>query len=384
LGTRPHDPGLGLQIANDLSWVWVVLGDGVAVHRVRAALAAAVAAGVASPYPRVLALLGLAWLEASAGDVAQGHAAVSEAISLLESDGDAYLDAKSKWYLAYVLSQQGRFPESLALLEESRPMFRELGYEWEQAASWVLTAHCAVAAGDPASAEAACREAERDLGRLPDPWLLVHTEAMLGAVAQTAHQFADACEHLGRAARDAGELGFAATEAYHLANLGRAQQQRGDIEAAADTLHRAVETARATADLRVAALARTRLSRVLREQGHLDAARTTLQLARDWYQASGGGDGSRLADYVAASMTSQFAAVDIERLEALLADAHEAGDIEIELLALDVLARVRADAGDLSAAGILLDKADSIMPAARHHVVESDRVDAVHARRIVG
>ena len=303
--------------------------------------------GAASAHERVLALLGLSWLEASAGDVAQGHAAVSEALDLLElGQLMRYLHAKGKWYLAYVLSQQGRFPESLALLEESRPMFRELGYDWEQAASWVLTAPLRGRSRRSVGGRSGVL-ARPSASSIVFPirgcsFMPRRCSAQSRNPNTVSH---DACEHLGRAARDAEQLGFAATEAYHLANLGRAQQQHGDLEAAADTLHRAIEAARATADLRVAALARTRLSRVLREQGRLDAARTTLQLARDWYHASGGGDGARLADYLAASMTSSSAPTKSSDSRRSSPTRASAEDMRSNCSTLDVLARVSADAG---------------------------------------
>ncbi len=378
-----HDPSLAVTIADDLGWAWVVLGDALGAQRLRGTLAAADA--VIESDQRISVLLACAWLEASAGDLEDARAAVAEARKLLEPETNAYLCAKVEWYTAYVVSQEGRPDDSLDALARSRIVFQELQCSWEEAAGWVLAAHCEGARGDPAAAHDSCVEAARQLELVGDPWLLIHVEAMLGSVAQAQHHFDEACEHLARAAARAEQLGFAATEAYHLANLGRAQQQAGDLLAAANTLRRAIDVARATGDLRVTALARTRLSRVLLSQGDTDAARPVLQAAHRWYHESGGGDGARLADYLLASLDASQGRADAPaRLESILAEARASGDTEVEVLCLDALALSRAHAGDTSGAVDLLESADSLLPAARHHVTDADRSDADDARRLIG
>jgi hypothetical protein len=53
------------------------------------------------------------------------------------------------------------------------------------------------------------------------------------------------------------------------------------------------------------------------------------------------------------------------------------------VLALDALARARAEAHDTSAASDLLDTADDLMPSATHLITDADRIDAHHARSLV-
>ena len=375
-----HDPVLALTIAAHLGWVWIVLGDAVAAHRLRAALTTA--EDIAPAGLRIGGLLSLGWIQAAAGDVDLGHAAVVEAIELLADLEDDYSTARTDFFLAYVLSQKGQFDESLLLLERARQTFSELGRAWDEAGSWVLTAHVTLAIGDQPAAVHACSEAARLLDGTGDPWYLVHTDAMLGAAAQAAHRFADACAHLDRAAATSHRQGFAGSEAYHRANLGRAQQQGGDLDTAAHTLERAIEMARATGDLRIASLARLRLSRVLRQQGDLDSALTYGRAAQDWYRSSGGGDHALLADCLVAAMDRRApddAAVAV--LERVLADARQAGDLEVEVLALDALARRSADSGDTAAAAALLGQADALMPTARIRVTDDDRLDAQAVRQ---
>jgi tetratricopeptide (TPR) repeat protein len=215
-----------------------------------------------------------------------------------------------------------------------------------------------------------------------DPWFLVHAEAMLGAIAQAEGHYADACDHLGRAADAAQRQGFASSEAYHRANLGRAQQQSGDLDDAALSLQAAIDVGRAAGDLRVVALARMRLGRVLREQGDLDAARALFIAAQTWYRASGGGDHALLTDCLVA-VTEPSVADAGELVDGVLGEARRTGDVEVEVLTLDAMAHWSAVDGDLEAATAWLELADAAMGAARLRVTGADRIDAQATRRLL-
>jgi tetratricopeptide (TPR) repeat protein len=207
---------------------------------------------------------------------------------------------------------------------------------------------------------------------------------MLGGLAQAENRFADATAHLERAADATHKLGFVAAEAHHLANLGRAQEQRGDRQAAIATLQRAIETAHATGDLRTGALAGARLGRVLRSAGQRQPARDIARLAQRWYSTAGGGDGAALAEYVLAALDADERAPNAaEHLGYVLATARHARDVEVEVLALDALARVNAEQGRTTDAREMLDTADRVMSAARHLVTDLDRIDRDRARSIL-
>lgn len=375
-----HDPLLALTIATRLGWVWMLAGDHTGAERMRAALTAA-----GSDAPDQLQLSGellLGWLQSSGGDVEFGHATVVEAIERFDFADDDLARARADFFLAYVLSQRGDFEGCRTVLDRSRPVFVECEQAWDEAANWVLLGHVTLAGGDPSQAMKACAEATRLLVDVRDPWFLVHTEAMLGAVAQAEGNFTDACSHLGRAADAAHSQGFASSEAYHRANLGRAQQQHGDLAAAALSLETAVDVARAAGDLRVASLARMRLGRVLREQGDLDAARTLFLAAQSWYRASGGGDHALLTDCLVA-VTEPSAADAGELLDTVLAEARRIGDFEVEVLALDAMACRSAADGDLDEAARWLELADAAMGAARLRVTDADRIDAQTTRQLL-
>ena len=196
---------------------------------------------------------------------------------------------------------------------------------------------------------------------------------MVGGLAQAQHRFGAATFHLRRAAQAAHNPGFGAAEALHLANLGRAQQQSGDHQGAKTTLERAIDAALAAGDLRLVATARVRLARVLRFLGERESAREIVKSAQRWYVSAGGGEGAALADYVLASLAVDDGAV--QSLSAILEAARRAGDVEVELLTLDLMARIQAERGDLTPARATLDEADRLLPTARHLVTDSDRID---------
>ena len=286
--------------------------------------------------------------------------------------------------LSFVRSQQGRAADALALLDRCRPAFAERGQAWEEAASWVLTAWAEIASGRLAEAPAACARALELLQPLGDNWGRIHAEAMLGELAQAQHRYAEATGHLGRAAEAAHALGFGAAESHHLTNLGRAQHQLGDHEAARATLARAIEIGTASADLRTVALARIRLGRVLRDLGETDAAREQVRAGRDWYAAAGSGEGQALAGFLLAALAADADEPAAEaRLDQVLAAARRSGNLEIQVLALDALARWSAEHGRHDHARLALREADRLWPGVAHLVTEADRTDRVRALELL-
>ena len=377
--THEHDPVLSLRMANDLGWAWAVLGFGpVAARRVRDAVAAA---GIgAAGRDRAKGMLLAGWLEASGGDLDQATADIDAGMRM----GDDESRSEGQLYLAFIRSQQGRGQDALDLLATCRAEFHRRGLRWEEGASWLLAAWAHIVLGDTAAGKAACDEALRLLGPVGDQWALNHADGMLGGLAQAEQRYSDAVAHLRRAAEATSRLGFAAAEAHHLANLGRAQEQGGDRPAAAASLHRAIDAGEAAGDLRTAALARVRLGRVLRSAGDRPAARGAVEVGAAWYQAAGGGDAAVLAQYLAAALDADAGEpTALVHLQAVLDAAREAHDTEVEVLALDTLAWVHAEAGHVATARDLLDTARVLSPAVAHLLSEHDRLDRDRAEALL-
>ena len=64
------------------------------------------------------------------------------------------------------------------------------------------------------------------------------------------------------------------------------------------------------------------------------------------------------------------------RLAAILDEAHHDDDAVVEVFALDALARIAAEAGDIDTARRLCARADRRMADASHLITDLDRTDA--------
>jgi len=370
-----RDPLLALSIVNGFGWAWIVLGDSRGVHRILAALEAA---GDTAPIPdRAGALLLAGWIQASAGHLELARDHIAAATELAEAISDVDLQARCCYYMAYVVSHHGEFDHAMQLTDRSHALYDGLDRPWDQAANWLFAARAAISARDRVRAAEARDQVEHWLRTVADPWLHVRRDAMLGELARLEHRFDDAVVHIGRAAETSARLGFLQTEAYQVFSLGRAQCQAGDYATGAATLALAIEKAEATGDARLAALARVHLGRVLRALGRVAPARTALEAACAWHRAEGGGEQAALGECL-------LAALDGAQLQlvAILDAARVDDDAPVEVFALDALARIAAETGDIAKAQHLCETADRRMEAASHAITDRDRTDARSVRQI--
>jgi predicted ATPase/DNA-binding SARP family transcriptional activator len=376
-----HDPALGLQIATGFGWAWVLLGDGrFGSERIVAALAAAASTSTAEERVRPLAFI--AWLEVTS-NIEQARTAAEEAVVAADSTDDSYLAAFSRSALALVLIQSGGIDRASELLDESRRLLDE-SHPWDLGGTWILTAHAALLRGNTVAAGAASSEADRLLRPLGDDWILDHLDALLGYIAQAEERYADAATHLSRAAAAAGRFGYASTEGSHLDTLGRVLEQAGEINKAITTFERVIEIGRTTRQLRLIALGRVHLGRVLRRDGDRTAALFAIRAADHWFASSGGGDGAALAACLHSAMDAEDGDAGADtRLRVVLEHARGQHTPDIEIMAMDALARSAAIAHDLVSASGLLDAADDLMPSARHLLGSADRLDGDHARTLI-
>ncbi len=395
-----HDPLLGLRIVNGFGWGWVVLGDSRGAQRIVAALDTAGDDGLV--LDRASALLLAAWIEASTGHLKLARDHITAATELANTVNDLDLHARCSYYLAYVISHHGEFRHAMELTDRAHSLYQGLDRPWDQAANWLFAARAAISAGDQERSVEALERVQHWLETVDDPWLHVRCEAMLGELARLHHRFDDAVLHLGRAAETSRRLGFLQAEAYQLSSLGRAQCQAGDYRIGSATLELAVDKAEATGDVRLAALTRVHLGRVLRASGHVERARTAVEAATRWHRAAGGGEQAALGECLLAAMDAADGVPSAqERLVAILddarigSDAHDAQDAHdahaartasaahVEVFALDALARIAAQSGDIEMARHLCESADRRMEAASHFITDLDRSDAHVVRALL-
>lgn len=366
-----HDPGSGLRIANGFGWTWVVLGDGPAgASRVRQALTSE-----APPRERAAALLLAGWLEASAGNVALAADDLDGAGDLAAGLEDAVLSADVDRHRAFLAIQQGRPDEVMARAATSLATYRSLGLEWPTAASLLLSAYGHLMVGDTAAASGDAAEALGTLEPIGDSWGLAHAGAILGGIAQAEHRYDDAVRALARAADESAALGFLGQAALHRASLARVQQLLGDPDAAA-SYEQAIREALSVGDGRLTATARLNLARLLRRAGRGDAAVALLEENQRWYASAGGGDFALLTDCVLAAARD-----DGDALRSLLEEARLTDNVEVQVFALDALARRAAEADDRASAAELLATSDRLAALIVHAVDEDDRIDAAAVRR---
>ena len=369
-------------MVNGFGWAWIVLGDSRGAQRILAALDAA--GDDAPDAARANALLLAAWIEASSErlDLAQEH--IDTATQIAERIGDVDLQARCAYYGAYVVSHRGDFHHALELTDRADALYEGLDRPWDQAANWLFAARAAISAHDVPRSVEAVDHVQHWLQSVDDPWLHVRCDHFRGELARIEHRFDDAVAHLGHAAETSHRLGFQQTEAYQLSSLGRAQCQAGDYDAGSATLELAVAKAEATGDPRLAALARVHLGRVLRALGHDTRARAVLDTAAAWHRIAGGGEQAALGECLLAALDigDDPAAVEA-RLADLLEDARETADAPVEVFALDGLARIAADSGDMAGATRLSKEADQRMEAASDFITDLDRTDARAVRAVI-
>ncbi len=367
-----NHPQLGVLIANGFGWTWVVLGDGTAgAARVRNALS-----NETSARDRATGLLLAGWLEASAGNVVLAQADLDRARTLADELADDVLTADVDRHQAFLSLQQGRPERAISTAAASLATYRPLGLRWCTAASLLLGAFGSLMLGDTGSATHNATEAVAILAPLGDSWGLVHAEAMLGGIAQAEHRFDDAARALRRAAEESARLGFLGQAALHRASLARVQHRMRDSHAAG-SYQQAIGEAVASGDGRLAATARLNLAR-LRRNGAESEAIALLEENERWYASAGGGESALLTDCILAAVRD-----DATELEAVLKQARVNNDVEIQVSALDALARLAAEAGDLGSARALLSQADMLAPHVAHVLDEDDRLDSTKVRQLL-
>ncbi len=112
-------------------------------------------------------------------------------------------------------------------------------------------------------------------------------------------------------------------------------------------------------------------------------ARTALEAAAAWHRDAGGGEQAALGDCLLAALDARdHVAGAQQRLVAILDAARSDDDAAVEVFALDALARMALEAGDVATARDLCEAADRRMETASHFITERDRTDARSVRQV--
>lgn len=361
-----HDPELGAEIATEMGWTWVVMGEGpVGAARMRKANSSH-----AKPLHRLRAHLLAAWLEASAGDLVLAQNDLGAARRIATAFDDDLESADVDRHEAFLALQQGRADVAARSARRSLDANQRAERAWETAASLILAAYAALMVGDTATAAAEATAAVEILSPIDDAWALVHAQGLLAGIARVEGRLDEASHALRGAAEKSRVLGFSGQAALHLASLGEVERQLGQDRRAVRTLRRAVDQAMAGGDGRLAATARLHVAQLLRAEGEGPAALDLLEQNVEWYAHAGGGDGALLSTCILAAERR-----DAPALASVLVAARRTHDVPVLVHALDAQAHHAALDAQPALVFTLLGRADDAAALAPTAVPERERHD---------
>ncbi|GAA3986387.1 hypothetical protein GCM10022384_38140 [Streptomyces marokkonensis] len=335
-------PGLGLRLANSLTWYWYLRGRmGEAVRSLGRALERADSAG-----------------GAVVQDPAHSAARVRRAaLSLLTGD-DSWLgesfdgaDARGRWLLAFArCGFWDRSEENLltgttdATGRTITDEFRELGDRWGEAAALSTRATQALYEGN---LEVVRRYAEQSAAlftELGDRWGQLQASEQLGVIAEVSGDYGAAARLHQDGLRGAEELQLWSHMSFRLSRLGRIALLTGDYARAAELHERARRLAAEQSHRSAEQFAETGLALGARRSGDPDTAEALLTPWLEWNRRLGVDSGTALVLAQLGYVAEQRG--DARRAEALHRDgltaALRTGDPRALALALEGLAGARS------------------------------------------
>jgi predicted ATPase/DNA-binding SARP family transcriptional activator len=276
-GEAPH-PLAAARLGVGLGWYF---GTAERVSEGRAFVEAALASADEAPLPLRVEMLGyICYLATEEDDLEAAVAAGERGLGLAAATDAPWETAMVRLALAFAHDRTGPYERAVALAEEARCGFDELGDSWGAASSAVTGALGALRGGDISTATALIAEGVRlhgdyDVGAIPAALL----EALLAERRGDAEAAADAYRRaLGRSER----AGFSEHASFALSGLGSIAFARGNLGEAEALCRRALAVAEAASAPWLVAHAKARLAQVLVAVGDAEAAATLYRDVIDW------------------------------------------------------------------------------------------------------
>jgi predicted ATPase/DNA-binding SARP family transcriptional activator len=273
----PH-PVAAARLGGGLGWYF---GTAERVSEGRAFVEAALASGDEAPLPlRVEMLAYICYLATEEDDLEAAIEAGERGLALAAAGDAPWETAMVRLALAFAYDRAGPYERAVALAEEARRGFDELGDNWGAASSAVAGALGALRGGDISTATALIAEGVRihgdyDVGAIPAALL----EALLAERRGDAEAAADAYRRaLGRSER----AGFTEHASFALSGLGAIAFADGNLGEAEARYRRAVAVAEAASAPWLLAHARAGLAQVLAAVGDAEAAVTLYRGVIAW------------------------------------------------------------------------------------------------------
>ncbi|MDP9259789.1 MAG: hypothetical protein M3Q31_25015, partial [Actinomycetota bacterium] len=273
----PH-PLAAARLGVGLGWYF---GTAERVSEGRAFVEAALASADEAPLPlRVEMLAYICYLATEEDDLEAAIEAGERGLGLAATTDAPWETAMVRLALAFAYDRAGPYERAVALAEEARCGFDELGDSWGAASSAVSGALGALRGGDISTATALIAEGVRlhgdyDVGAIPAALL----EALLAERRGDAEAAADAYRRaLGRSER----AGFSEHASFALSGLGSIAFAEGNLGEAEALCRRALAVAEAASAPWLVAHAKARLAQVLAAVGDAEAAATVYRDVIDW------------------------------------------------------------------------------------------------------
>jgi tetratricopeptide (TPR) repeat protein len=275
-----RDAVVAARLAVGLGWYF---GIAERVAEGRAFVEAALATADAAPLPMRIELLSyLCYLATEEGDLAMAAEAGERGLALASQSDAPWENAMLKLALAFAYDRTGSHERAIALAEDARRTFDEVGDTWGVASSAVTGALGALGRGDIERAAALTAEAVRlhgdyDVGAIPAALLEARLAEQRGNAEAAAAAYRRALERSERA-------GFADHAAFALTGLGAIAFAKGDLDRAEAHCRRALAVANAVSHSWLVAHTRAQLAQVLEARGEVEAAATLYRDVSEWSQ----------------------------------------------------------------------------------------------------
>lgn len=393
------DPGLGLRLANSLTWYWYLRGRmGEAIRSLGRALECADPAGSAVP-------------------PGPAHAAARvrrAALTLLTGDdsrlGESFdgADARGRWLLAFArcgfLDRPEEGPKegpddgtTAGATDPTTDEFRGLGDRWGEAAALSTRTTRALCRGDLGAVRRYAEHSAALFAELGDRWGQLQASEQLGVIAEVAGDYGAAARLHQDGVRSAEELQLWSHMSFRLSRLGRIALLTGDDARATELHERARRLAAEQSHRSAEQFAETGLALGARRRGDLDTAEALLAPWLRWNRRLGVDSGAALVLAQLGYVAEQRG--DARRAEALHRDgltaALRTGDPRALALALEGLAgawsaasRHEPDVSRHERAASLLGTAAALRDSAGAPLPRAERVDvdraAGRARAVLG
>jgi predicted ATPase/DNA-binding SARP family transcriptional activator len=273
-----RDAVVAARLAAGLGWYF---GIAERVAEGRAFIEAALATGDEAPLPLRIELLAyLCYLATEEGDLVTATEAGERGLALASESDAPWENAMLKLALAFAYDRTGSHDRAIALADDARRTFDEVGDTWGVASAAVTGALGALGRGDIERAAALTAEAVRlhadyDVGAIPAALLEARLAEQRGNAAAAAAAYRRALERSERA-------GFADHAAFALTGLGSIAFANGDLDAAEAHYRRALAVANAVAHSWLVAHTRARLAQVLERRGDAEAAAVLQRAVIEW------------------------------------------------------------------------------------------------------